>query len=716
MDNAQVLVTERLTAVVDLIDIAGQLPASTAVVPGGHRVEDLRLVESARDHGIVDRIVLIGNKDRISAVVSEVGIEVPDGDIVAADDDDEIAAATVKLIEAGGVDIVLKGGISTPIINRHMLPLAVRSTVSLATVFDAAPLAGGRPMLMTDAGVTTVCSFGRLADLVRNAVDVAHSVMGIERPRVAILSANEKQIASLPSTRIGRALAGRKWPDAVVCGPLSFDLAIDPDSVAVKGMPNLPGAEEVTGRADVLICPGIDAANVLYKTIAAMNKFGEASLASVTVGFPVPYIILSRADRLETRLTSIALCAVYARRMQHDRPAATQSAPAIEATATEVYRVLAVNPGSTSMKVAVFENERCLCAREVACDIPVHSTPDQRRQQVGHLAELASGVLDESGCGRIHAVAGRGGFFPRPTEKLAGGTYVVAEQRDGQIVVDETIVSAVLDHPEKDHASNFGAPVAAALAEKFQVPAVVVDPVVVDEFTPEAEISGYQPIVRRSTSHALNIKAASRRAAQAIGRPLEDVALVVAHLGGGITVAAIRGGKMVDNNMALLGGGPFTPQRAGDLPLGELIELCYSGRFTRDEMIVELTKRGGLRSYLGTDRMEQIEQRIADGDQQARLVVDAMVYQVAKEIGKAFVAAGCDVEAIVLTGGLACSELIRTALRRRVGRLAPVMVLEGSLEMAALAAGAIDVLAGREQPRRYTLPEVLKKPGDNRDE
>jgi len=319
LDPIEAAPAERLEAVADLIEIAGRLTPSTAVVPGGHRVEDLRLVESARDHGIVDRIVLVGRKDRITRAVAEVGIDVPPGDIVPAHGDQQIAEATVELIRAGGVDIVLKGGISTPIINRSMLPLAVRPTVSLATVFDAAPLAGGRPMLMTDAGVTTVCSLQRMPGLVRNAVDVARVVMGIDRPRVAILSANEKQIASLPSTKTGLELARHDWPDAVVCGPLSFDLATDPGSVAIKGMPDVPGADEVAGRADVLVCPGIDTANVLYKVIAAMNKFGEASLASITVGFPVPYVILSRADSLETRLVSIALCAVYARRRPHDR-------------------------------------------------------------------------------------------------------------------------------------------------------------------------------------------------------------------------------------------------------------------------------------------------------------------------------------------------------------------------------------------------------------
>lgn len=697
---------QRLETVVDLIEIAGKLAPSTAIVPGGHRVEDLRLVESARDHGIVDRIVLVGRKDLISAAVEEVGIDIPPADIVAAEGDEAIAAATVESIKAGGIDIVLKGGISTPVINRRMLPLAVRPTVSLATVFDAAPIAGGRPMVMTDSGVTTVCNFGRMVDLVRNAVDVAQAVVGIARPRVAILSANEKQIASLPSTRMGLQLARRDWPDAVVCGPLSFDLATDPASVAVKGMPKIPGAEEVAGQADVLVCPSIDTANVLYKMIAAMNKYGQASLAGITVGFPVPYIILSRSDSLETRLTSIALCAVYNRRRPHDEAPA---AKAVAAASCPTHRVLAVNPGSTSMKVAVYENDRCLVDREVACEIPVSPTPAECREQVARLAELATGALEECGCGEIHGVAGRGGFFPRPAGKLAGGTYIVAEKQDGRIVVDDSIVSAVLDHAEKNHASNYGAPVAAAIAEKLQVPAVIVDPVVVDEFLPEAEISGYEPIVRRSTSHALSVKAAARRAAEAIGLPLAEVNLVVAHLGGGITVAAVRGGKMVDNNIALLGGGPFTPQRAGDLPLGELIDLCYSGRFTRDELIVELTKRGGLKSYLGTDRMEEIEDRIAAGDEQAQLVTDAMVYQVAKEIGKAFVAAGCDVEAIVLTGGLTRSRLVRDPLRRRVGRLAPVMVFEGSLEMAALAAGAIDMLAGQAEPLRYTLPDGLEK-------
>jgi len=313
-DTSNPCVDTKLTTIADLIDIAGSLDGTTVVVVGGDRVEDLRLVESARDHGIVERVILIGQKDRIARAVDEVEIEVAEEDVLCTDGAEEGAAAAVQLIESEVVDIVLKGSIATPVINRSMLPLALRRTVSLVTAFDAAPIANGRPMVMTDAGVTTQCTLERMQDLIKNAIEVARTVLEIERPRVAILSANEKQIGSLPSTKMGADLAALPWSDAVVYGPLSFDLATDPNSVAVKGLPDQPGAAEVAGQADVLVCPGIDAANVLYKTIAAMNKYGLASLANVTVGFPVPYIILSRADTLETRLESIAMSSIFAQR------------------------------------------------------------------------------------------------------------------------------------------------------------------------------------------------------------------------------------------------------------------------------------------------------------------------------------------------------------------------------------------------------------------
>ncbi len=695
MDNGN---TGILCSVIDLIDIAGRLKPSTVVIAGGHRIEDLRLVESARDHGIVDRIVLIGKKELISHAVEMAGIEIARRDIVAAQSDEDTASKTVKLIRSGKVDIVLKGGISTPIINRHMLTLETRSTVGLATVFEASPIAQGRPMLMTDAGVTTVCNFGRMVDLINNSVEVARVVMGIKRPRVAVLSANEKQIPSLPSTWMGKMLSQRKWPNATVYGPLSFDLAVDPESVAVKGLPDIPNARSVAGRADIVVCPGIDSANILYKTLTAMTKFGQASMAGITVGFPVPYIILSRADPIETSLLSIALCSIYQQRISL-KTSGRKTPPAPKAG--KLHKVFVFNTGSTSIKMALYQNDRPVHEKEIPHNGAPLTTEEALHSQITDVTGLILKTLKKWKSPKLDGIAARGGFLPRPSGKLSSGTYVVADKHKGKIRKDNLIVSSIMQKPEMQHASNLGIPVAAALAEQLQVPAYCVDPVVVDEFIPEAEVSGYASISRRSTAHALSIRAAAQKAAQMMKRSIEDTKFVVAHLGGGITIAAVAQGKIIDNNIALLGEGPFTPQRTGGLPIDGLIDLCYSGKFTREELLVELTKKGGLLSYLGEYRLELLEKKLGNGDKQTAAAVDAMVYQIAKEIGAQCVAAGCDIEAVILTGGLVKSPYIRNSLRRRITRLAPIMIFEESLEMPALAAGVTDVLSRRTKPRLY---------------
>lgn len=681
----------------DLVEVAGQLPRSTAAVAGGNRVEDLRLVESARDHGILDRIVLVGQGKRIAQAVEEVGIDIPPEDIVAVESEDEAAATTVELAKSGVVNMVLKGSVSTSSINRFMLPLADRPTVSLVSLFDAASIADSRPMLLTDAGITTVCNFGRMAAMIDNAVEAVQVVMGIERPRVAVLSASEKPVESMASTWMGRQLTERAWPNAYVYGPISLDLATDPRAVTMKGF-DVPAAREVAGRADILLCPNIDTGNVIYKCVSAMIKYGEASLANMIVGFPISYVLLSRSDALETRLNSVAFGSIYAQRLKISPRKTAKAVPVAHASAE---RVLVINPGSMSLKMAVYEGERNLHEAEVLCEIRHTGVYETDVAQVSRLADLACEELGRSDAGSVQVIAARGGFLPRPPGKLPGGVYVIAERREGRLIVDEAMVTHLLRQPERRHASNLGIPVAAVLAQRFDVPAFAVDPVVVDEFEPCAEVSGYAGIVRQSTSHALSVRAAAMRAAREIGRPLHDLRLVVAHLGGGITVAALKQGRMIDNNIAFLGGGPFTPQRAGQLPAGALIDLCYSGRFTREQLIDELTKRGGLQSYLNDHRMEAIEKRIAEGDETASRVVDAMVYQITKEIGAMYVAAGCDIEAIVLTGGLVRSALVRNALRKRIGSLAPVLAYPGSLEMGALAAGALAVLSGNQAAHTY---------------
>jgi phosphate butyryltransferase len=304
----------------DLTLVAGRLRPKTVIVPGGEREDDLRLVESARDHGIVERIVLLGDRGRIRRAADAIGIAVPEEDIIATADEAETAARTVAMVREGGVDIILKGHISTPVLNRAILQVRVRDTISLVTMFDAAPIAGGRPMLLTDPGVTTVCTEARMAGLVRNAVDVARDILGIPRPRVALLSANEKIIESLPSTTLARNVAARDWPDAAVYGPLSLDLAVSPESVRLKAGALGPEAAQVAGRADILVCPGLDAANVLYKMIMEIVKYGLAAFAGLTVGVAVPYVILSRSDNVETKLQSIALCSIARERMTMAAP------------------------------------------------------------------------------------------------------------------------------------------------------------------------------------------------------------------------------------------------------------------------------------------------------------------------------------------------------------------------------------------------------------
>jgi butyrate kinase len=229
----------------------------------------------------------------------------------------------------------------------------------------------------------------------------------------------------------------------------------------------------------------------------------------------------------------------------------------------------------------------------------------------------------------------------------------------------------------------------------------------VDEFDDLARVSGLPEIERKSLSHALNIKAVARRAAAEIGRPYTDLNLVVVHLGGGISVTAHRRGRMVDVNQALDGTGPFAPERAGGLPVGDVVRMCfgvgsYAGlALTYDQMFKKLAGQGGLVAHLGTNSAREVEKRIAAGDRHARLVYEAMAYQVAKEIGGMSAVLHGNVDAIVITGGLAHSELQVTWIKERVAWIAPIVIYPGEDEMLALAQGALRVLRGEEPSRAY---------------
>lgn len=355
-------------------------------------------------------------------------------------------------------------------------------------------------------------------------------------------------------------------------------------------------------------------------------------------------------------------------------------------TASVLQVVLVINPGSTSTKFGLWRRDGCHVEHTVRHD-PGDLAPraiDQwevRRKLVDRALEPHLNEVN------IIGAVGRGGLL----KPVAGGTY-----RVNSAMLEE------LRRPETpNHASNLGALLADHYARQFQVPAFVVDPVTVDEFHDLARVSGVPWIERRSRSHALNIKAVSRKAAERLGVALPQARFVVAHLGGGISVAAVDGCQIVDVNDALLGMGPFSPERAGALPIGPLVERCFSGQVTRQELLDELSRCSGLSAYCGTSDVRVILERIRGGDQAADLALRAMIYQIAKEIGAYAAALEGRLNAVILTGGLAHSSEIVDMLTPYVNFLGKILVFPGEGEMEALAAGAFRVLDGEEPARDY---------------
>lgn len=351
-------------------------------------------------------------------------------------------------------------------------------------------------------------------------------------------------------------------------------------------------------------------------------------------------------------------------------------------------KVLAINPGSTSTKIAAYENETCLWkhgiehpASEINAFIRVG---DQYEYRIDHILK----VLDDQGTPLdvFESIVGRGGIL----KPLVGGTYLV----------DDFLVNTLHDAPGGEHASNLGGIIAHHLGRRINVPVYIVDPVSVDEMEPLARLSGLPELPRLSQSHALNMKAVARKVAQEIGKPYHELNLIIAHLGGGISVAPHRKGKMIDVNNAN-NEGPFSVERCGTLPSYQLVKLCYAGTYSEEEMISKVLKKGGMFGYLGTKDGQEAERRINEGDVYAKLILEGLCYQVAKEIGAMATVLEGAVERIILTGGLANSKFITQEIIRRVSFISPVVVVPGEEEMKALALGALRILRGEEKALTY---------------
>ncbi len=351
-------------------------------------------------------------------------------------------------------------------------------------------------------------------------------------------------------------------------------------------------------------------------------------------------------------------------------------------------RILAVNPGGTSTKIAVFDEETLVMKQTLE-----HQGDDLKSfrrifEQYPYRIDLIRHELikEKIPLESITGIVGRGGLL----KPLAGGTYRV----------NSAMVRDMEQAERGEHASNLGAVMALKLAEPINVPAFIVDPVSVDELEPVARISGSPWFERVSMTHALNMKAVARKVAKEMGKSYEESKLVVAHLGSGVSLSAHRGGRMID----MVDGreeGPFSPGRSGGVPCSQLVKLCYSGRYSLQKVQEGLFASGGFYAYLGTKDIRQVRKMAEEGNQAAMLLLEGLPYQVSKYIAAMTSVLKGDVDRIVLTGGMAHAAYLVEAIIERIGFLAPVVVVPGEEEMEALAAGALRVLRGEEEARIY---------------
>ena len=352
-----------------------------------------------------------------------------------------------------------------------------------------------------------------------------------------------------------------------------------------------------------------------------------------------------------------------------------------------MFSILIINTGSTSTKLAFFKGSTCLCREDISHSaVDISSFPDifdqyeYRMRAVRDFLTRNHIVLSE-----ISAIAARGGH----TIPIEGGVYRITPK----------MLSQISSGSFGRHPCDLSSAIAFELAEGNNIIPLVVDPPVTDEFHSLARLSGLPSISRRSRFHALNLKAVARKVAYELGKDLSEVNLIGVHMGGGISVCACREGRMVDCNNALDGDGPYSPERSGGLPVWDLVELCFSGRSSREGLRRMLVGEGGLVAYLGSKDVKQIEEMILRGDGRAKTVLEGMAYQVAKEVGAMATVLEGKVDAVYITGGIARSTMVKDWILNRISFIAPFFTFPGEFEMEALASGAIRILEGKERIR-----------------
>lgn len=353
------------------------------------------------------------------------------------------------------------------------------------------------------------------------------------------------------------------------------------------------------------------------------------------------------------------------------------------------YKLLIINPGSTSTKIGVYSGEK-----EVLVETLRHSSDEIAKydtifDQKSFRKEVIMNVLKENNIDvtSLDAVVGRGGML----KPMAGGTYEVNDELLADLKVGV----------QGQHASNLGGILASEIAKEVNGRAFIVDPVVVDELEEVARISGVPELPRVSKFHALNQKAVAKRYGKESGIGYNNLELVVVHMGGGVSVGAHKLGKVIDVNNALDGDGPFSPERAGSVPVGELIKMCFSGKYTQAEVYSKIVGKGGYVAYLNTNDARDVLKAREEGDEYASLIFDAFIYQICKAIGEMATVLKGKVDQIILTGGIAYSPVVVNEIKKRVEWISDITVYPGEDELLALAQGAIRVLDGEEEAKIY---------------
>lgn len=353
-----------------------------------------------------------------------------------------------------------------------------------------------------------------------------------------------------------------------------------------------------------------------------------------------------------------------------------------------MYRILAINLGSTSSKVAYYQDDNCVIKENIEHPSSALASFQDILDQQEYRKLVIEKFLYQHSVDplTLDAVVSRGGH----TRPISGGVYKI----------DDIMLTEIRSGNFGRHACDIGVFIAASMAKQSGAEAFVVDPPVTDEFEPLARYSGLPELPRKSSFHALNQRAVAQKYAKQAGIPYEQLNLIVVHMGGGISVAAHRQGKMIDANNALTGDGPFSTNRTGGLPVGALVDLCFSGIYSKQEVKAKLNGKGGMLAYLGENDVKTVAAKALSGDERCKECLDAMLYQTAKEIGAASAVLRGHVDAILLTGGIAHSEYVVNFLDDAVNYLGPISVYPGEHEMEALALGAYKVLTGNAEAKQ----------------